>query len=777
MNLEIAFLLIVLLAMVVLFLTEKLPIDLTAFLGLVVLIFTGYIAADQAFSGFASSAVITMLSIFIVSAALMNAGVADMAADLIHKWVGSRETPLLITIMITAGVLSAFMNNIAATAVLMPAVASLARRAGISPSKIFMPLSFGAIIGGTTTLVGTPPNILAGAMLVERGLKPFGLFDFTPIGLVLLTLGVLYFVTFGRRLLPERDLNKDEKGNELARLYGLDEALFSIRIPEGSPFQNKTIAETRLGGALGVQIVAVLRGGKRDLAPSGSTLLKAGDELLVEGNHERLEKLLEVQGLDVETTTARQLGVPERGVSGVKMCVEKGSPLVDTTLRDFNFRGKFGVSVMAAERNGDRRTEQIGDLNLKEGDLLWGIGTSEKVAALKDSPETIKCITTGVRALRELIDEPLLVLRLPEDSVLVGKTIAESKVSELMGAMVIGILQEGHLKWSIAADEVLSAGDELFVTGEESKLKALLKIGSVELASQVSAPALESEEVGVVEATIAPRSRLDGRTLADVGFRERTGLQALAVWRDGVPLREGLAQLTLRVGDGLLLQGKRGKLALLAEDEDLVFLTQISGTEPNLAKAPYAIGGLFLMIGLVISGYQPIQVAAFAAATFVVLAGALSMQEAYRAIEWRAIFLVAAVLPVGAAMESSGAANLIAQNVTTYAGDLGPYAVLASLVLLSSLLSQGLDGAPAVVLLTPVVLSTATGLNISPYPLMMGVALAASAAFMTPFSHKANLLVMGAGGYRSWDYVKAGTPLTIVVLAAIILMVPIFFPF
>ncbi|NNE66212.1 MAG: hypothetical protein HKN33_06565, partial [Pyrinomonadaceae bacterium] len=192
MTLEIAFLLIVLLAMVVLFLTEKLPIDLTAFLGLVVLIFTGYIAADQAFTGFASSAVITMLAIFIVSAALMNAGVADVAAAYIHKIVGGRETALLITMMVTAGVLSAFMNNIAATAVLMPAVASLARRAGFHPSKVFMPLSFGAIVGGTTTLVGTPPNILAGSVLEERGLEPFQLFDFTPIGVVLLLIAIVY---------------------------------------------------------------------------------------------------------------------------------------------------------------------------------------------------------------------------------------------------------------------------------------------------------------------------------------------------------------------------------------------------------------------------------------------------------------------------------------------------------------------------------------------------------------------------------------------------------
>ncbi len=243
MNLEIAFLLIIIIGMVVLFLTEKLPIDLTAFLGLVILVLTGYVAPNNAFSGFASSAVITMLAIFIVSGALMNAGVADIVAAWIHRFVGGRELPLMITIMITAGVLSAFMNNIAATAVLMPAVASLSRRAGLVPSKIFMPLSFGAILGGTTTLVGTPPNILAGSMLAERGLKPFELFDFTPLGALLLVLGVVYMVTIGRRLLPDTKLSEEDTGRELATLYRLEESLFTIRIPAGSPIEGISIAE------------------------------------------------------------------------------------------------------------------------------------------------------------------------------------------------------------------------------------------------------------------------------------------------------------------------------------------------------------------------------------------------------------------------------------------------------------------------------------------------------------------------------------------------------
>lgn len=251
----------------------------------------------------------------------------------------------------------------------------------------------------------------------------------------------------------------------------------------------------------------------------------------------------------------------------------------------------------------------------------------------------------------------------------------------------------------------------------------------------------------------------------------------LAIWREGEPLHEGLADLRLRIGDALLLQGASAKVHLLVPDPDFVVLTPGLEETRRTRKAPFALAGLGTMVFLVAAGYYPIQVAAFAAAVFVVLSGALTMTEAYRAIEWRAIFLVAAVLPVGVAMERTGAAALIADGVVNSAGAMGPMAVLVSLLVLSSALSQGLDGAPTVVLLAPVVFLLADQLEISPRPLMMGVGLAASAAFLTPFSHKANLLVMGAGGYRVGDFVRVGSILTVIVLGLLALMIPVLLPF
>ncbi len=774
MTLEIGFLFAVLAVMVYLFLTEKLPVDLTAFLGLTLLILTGYLEPDEAFTGFASTAVITMLAIFIVSAALLRTGVADMVGGRIHGIVGSREVPLIVLFMVVAGVLSAFMNNIAATAVLMPAVASVAKRAALHPSRLFMPLAFGAILGGTTTLVGTPPNILAGAMLEERDLEPFGLFDFTPMGLSLLAAGVLFMTTVGRRLLPRREAEPERRDQELTQVYRLQERLFSIRVPEGSSLDGVTLGESRLGTALGVQVASIVRRGRRELAPSAETFLRAGDELVVEGRIEDLEELLGVRQVVIEDAKERFPRI-KAGVTGMRLRLRRRSPLVGRSLRQLHFRERFHVIVVGIRRGEEVLRDELAQVALEGDDRILALGTHEQARRLAEGGE-FEVRAVGLDAVQQL-QKHLFLIAIPERSPLVGRTIQQSRIGELIGLTVGGLMRNDETQLSIEPDEVLRAGDRLLVAGEPDRILSLLELGEVQLDPKVDEESLESDDVGVFEATVAPRSAVAGKTLARLDFRHRYGLQVLAIWREGERLSANLAQVALRFGDALLLQGSREQAAKLALEEDFVVLTPDAGAERRTRKAPFALGGLALMVGLVVSGWQPIHVAAFTAASLTILSGAITMPEAYRAIEWRAIFLVAAVLPVGVAMERTGAADLMAGSVSSLAGPFGPYAVMAALIVLSSMLSQGLDGAPAVVLLTPVALQTAQEMGLSPYPVMMGVSLAASAAFMTPFSHKANLLVMGAGGYKSMDYVRVGTPLTVVVLALLVFLVPVFFPF
>ncbi len=776
MTLEIGFLFALLVAMVYLFLTEKLPVDLTAFLGLIVLIFGGYLEADEAFTGFGSPAVITMLSVFIVGASLLETGVADLIGSRIHKIVGDSEARLIVVLMLVAGLLSAFMNNIAATAVLMPAVASIARRASLAPGRLFMPLAFGAILGGTTTLVGTPPNILAAQMLSERGLTPFSLFDFTPVGLVILAVGTVFMVTIGRKLLPAGEAHgpADLKLRDLASVYQLKERLFSVRIPADSPLDGLTLVESRFGNTLGVKVLAIVHDGQEKLSPKGDAVLRSGDVLTVSGSASDLGELLQLRSLAVERTQLTALPAAMQSIHGIRARLERSSPLVGHTLRDLRFQERYGLVVLGIRHAGALRRTHLAEEDLLAGDEILALGEA-KDQATQLRHAGFEILEEGTEALTELQDQ-LCLIDIPESSPLAESTVAESRLGELLGLTVVGLIRGDETRLGLAPDEVLRAGDRLLIAAEPSRIEALVSVGEVELDTGSTA-ALESEDVGMVEVAVAPRSGFVGQTLSEMDFRDRYGLLALALWREGRSLHVDFSHVPLRFGDALLLHGPRTRIQRLAKEPDFVVLSDTARAKRSTRRAPYALGCLLLMIGLVASGLQPIHVAAFTAASLAILFRTLSMPQAYRAIEWKAIFLVAAVLPVGLAMERTGAAMLLANTVATVAGPIGNYATLGALVLLASLLSQGLDGAPAVVLLAPVVVRTAEAMDVSPYPMMMGVGLAASAAFMTPFSHKANLLVMGAGGYKASDYLRVGTPLTIVLLAIIVGLVPFFFPF
>jgi di/tricarboxylate transporter len=775
MTLEIAFLFVLLTAMAYCFFTEKLPVELTAFAGLVILVLSGFVTANEAFTGFASPAVITMLSIFFLSAALLHSGVADFVGSRVHRLTGGHEFVLVAAIMAVAGLLSAFMNNIAATAVMLPAVASICRRAGIPPSRLFMPLSFGAILGGTTTLIGTPPNILAGEMLRERGLQSFTLFEFTPLGAMLLLTGILYMLLFSRRLLAERGGAGAVSGpGDLVQVYQLHESLFSIRVPPGSALDGHSLRDANLGATLGVQVIGIVRGGKKQLVPDAGFVLLAGDMLLVKGRADEVRELFRVREAELEEarTELAEAGDP---VSGVVARLLPESPLAGRTLRELQFRQRFGAIVVAIMRDDERIEQQVGTVSLRAGDEIVALGTRHHLDEV-GLQSHFDVAPLDVDLLGDL-EGHLYVLRVPGESALVGSSIGESRFGELIGLTISGILRGGETMLGLEPSEEIQAGDRLLVAGDPERIRSLQQLGKVELAQDVSQEAIESENVGVVEITIAPRSRSAGMTLADVNFREKYGLHVLAIWREGDFVHTGLGHLPLRFGDALLVHGPWDRIRLLAADPDFVVLSSALQEPKRTKKAPFAVLGLLLMIALVITGFQPIHVAAFTAATFVVLSRVISMEEAYRAVEWRAVFLVAAILPAGVAMERTGAAALMSDTVLALAGPHGPYAVLAGLVILSSLLSQALDGAPAVVLLTPVALVAAEQIGVSPRPIMMGISLAASAAFMTPFSHKANLLVMGAGGYRVVDYLKVGTPLTVIILAILVVCVPVFFPF
>ena len=288
--------------------------------------------------------------------------------------------------------------------------------------------------------------------------------------------------------------------------------------------------------------------------------------------------------------------------------------------------------------------------------------------------------------------------------------------------------------------------------------------------------ALESDRLGLMEATLEPRSGLAGRPLTDINFRDTYGLELVAVWRHGEAIRSNLDQLHLELGDALLVLGPRERLIVLERDPEFIILTPVTQRALDTRRAPLAAGIMLGVVISVLSGWLPIYIAAVIGATLMVLSQCLTMEDAYRAIDWRAIFLIAGMLPLGTAMQESGAAQLLAQLTMQYVGPLGPWWVIAGLYVVTAAGTMIIPTAALVVLMSPIVLSACADLGIAPHTAMMAVAMAASASFTSPISHPANILIMGPGGYRFGDYLRLGVPLTVVVFVTVMVLLPLFWP-
>jgi di/tricarboxylate transporter len=261
-----------------------------------------------------------------------------------------------------------------------------------------------------------------------------------------------------------------------------------------------------------------------------------------------------------------------------------------------------------------------------------------------------------------------------------------------------------------------------------------------------------------------------------MNFREKYGLNVLAIWRKGRAYRSDLRNMALQLGDALLLYGPWKKLVVLGQEPDFLVLTEIAQEAPKEEKSKLALSIMAAVLLPVMIGWVPIYIAVVIGAAFMVLTKCLTMEEAYRYIEWKAVFLIAGMLPLGTALDQSGAARLLAESVVGALGPLGPYGVLFGLLFITFAATSIIPTAALVVLMVPIALKTAASLGISPHALMMGIAMAASSSFTSPISHPANVLVMGPGGYRFADYLKVGIPLTIIVLLVLMVILPILWP-
>ena len=638
MNAEMILTFVILAVTIVIFISDKLRVDVVAILALLALVLLGIIDSKQAVAGFSNSTVLTIAGLFVVGGGLFKTGVADWLGDQLLRLAGDSQVKLLVILMLGTALLSAFLSNTGTVAVLLPAVVAAAWRIKKVPSKYLMPLAFAASIGGMLTLVGTPPNIVINDTLKEFNLRPFGFFEFALIGIPLLIVGVAYMWALGRKWIPARKTNMPDQESfspeELTGAYRLDENLYRLRVRRGSSIVGQTIGQTNSGSDYGVTIVRIDR-----------------------------------------------------------------------------------AAESAAYGNGDQP---------------WHSGPMRSITS------TLK----------------------------IGQT-------------------NGHVQ-TPDADTLVYADDVMLVDGPSESVQRMafdfnLGITSVDSPDDHPEDELFSNEIGMAEIIVTSRSALIGRTLPQAKFSQKYGVHVLGISRRGKPITDTpVLDIKLTFGDTLLVRGTWKSIGLLQnEARNFVVIGQPAEMAKPKGLNSKSIIALLAMLGMLVmmvSGIVPTVIAVIITALVMVLGGCLSMEQAYRSINWESVVLIAAMLPMSTALQVTGGAEFIANAMVSGLGAVDPLLLLAGVFLLTTGFTQVISNTATTVLVAPIAIQAAQNMGIDAHPMLMMVAVGASAAFITPIASPVNTLVLTPGGYRFGDFMKVGVPLLIIFLIVSLIFVPIIWP-
>jgi len=593
---------------VFLFVSEIMRVDVTAILIMVILGVSGLVSHDHIFSGFSSNAVISIIAVMIIGAGLDKTGVMNQVAKPIIRLAGKTESRLIAIISTTVGIISGFMQNVGAAALFLPAVKRISNRTGIPLSRLLMPMGFCAILGGTTTLVGSSPLILLNDLIDSSNenlpvghakIANFDLFDVTPFGLALIVTGIVYFILAGKYVLPSTTGKIDDSQNTfdfLAKNYNLEGDLFEVKV-----------------GA--------------------------------------------------------------------------GSDLIGTSLEYLRKQSDRKINVVARQVGKDIQLAPAPEVEIQAGDLLGLIGTGDNIKAFCERYEL------------EIS---------PELSALAG--------------------------------------------------------------------ALSPTVSGVSEAILAPRSSLVGKTTREVSFRQRYRASVLAIYRGEEIIHTQISDTVLKSGDTLLLHSRWEDLHLIGSDKDFIVITDYPKPEQELRpeKIRYAIAFFALALSLVLFTDMKLSVALMTGAIGMIVTGVMRIDEAYSSVDWRTVFLLAGLIPLGIAVEQSGTAAWIAHNVLNTLGNPPVLVLMGAVAVLATIFTLVMSNVGATVLLVPLAIEMAIATEADPRAFALVVGLATSNSFLLP-THQVNALIMGPGGYRNRDFIRAGGIMTILFLVVLITTLGLFY--